>query len=222
MDSRPKKAVVIAGLLLLYLAVIAVAEIIGNAPVPLDTRQADRAESNFGNLAADAARKVGGAEIALVNASLFRPLVIPEGKIHSSQIEEALAYPEERIVVLPLTGDRVRAALERSLSLVPQPNKGFLQVSGLRVRFDSRRPPGNRVVEVIVDKNPLDPAKSYKLAVPKALARGGLGYFRIFNNLPFRDTGKTLLEAMTEYIASGLTKWKVEGRIKDLPQPGQE
>jgi 2',3'-cyclic-nucleotide 2'-phosphodiesterase (5'-nucleotidase family) len=78
--------------------------------------------------------------------------------------------------VVTLTGAALRAALEHSVSLLPAPAARFLQVSGLVVRFDPRRPAGRRVLAVEVGGRPLDPRRRYRVATTSFLARGGDGY----------------------------------------------
>ena len=93
-----------------------------------------------------------------------------------------LQYPTNTVVVIALTGRQIRDAFERSLSLYPQPNEGFLQISGFEVTFKKNGTPNNRIVSIIANGARLDEAKSYNIAMPSTLAHGGLGYFKIWEN----------------------------------------
>ena len=57
--------------------------------------------------------------------------------------------------------------------------------------------------------------------MPRSLARGALGYFRVFNSAPSEDTEVTVAQALTAFAASiKPLAPRVEGRIKPI-QPGQ-
>ena len=88
-------------------------------------------ETALGDLAADAVRTVGGTPIALIPAGGFREITIPKGKVKSEDILECLQYPDDRLVVIELTGEQLTRALERSVSVYPQKNLGFLQARGM-------------------------------------------------------------------------------------------
>lgn len=208
------KALAIAALTL-ALAAAAWAQ---STSVDLDGRQAAVAETNLGNLVSDAMRTQAQAQLALVPASYLKAVVIPAGPIDSARQEAMLSYPEDRLVVITLSSDQVRAALERSASLQPLPNKGFLQVSGLGFWFDAGAPAGRRVVRILgADGRALEAAARYRVAMPHSLARGALGYFRIFNGSPVTETNKTMLAALGQYLAAqGQVSPRVEGRIRSL------
>lgn len=53
----------------------------------------------------------------------------------------------------------------------------FPQVSGISFKYDTRRPVGSRVVELLVDGKPLEPGRTYTMATSDFLvSRGGDGY----------------------------------------------
>lgn len=198
----------------------------GAAPetkVALDGREARTAECTMGDLVADAARAAVQAEVALVQAAQFRPAVIPAGAVTCEQLEAALLYPDDQVVRVDLPGSKLLEALERGLSALPQPSTGFLQVSGLTVTFRSDAPPGGRVVAVKVGEADLSPGKTYRVALPAALAKGALGYFRIFNGLEPKQTGPALSAAACAYAGSLRTINLQPGRrLRDLARsPGQ-
>jgi 2',3'-cyclic-nucleotide 2'-phosphodiesterase (5'-nucleotidase family) len=158
-------------------------------------------EVTLGNLVADALKSAAGTEIALVNASQIRPLDFPAGAITDEQITTALTYPDEPMASITLKGSQVQACLVRGLSLVPLPNKGFLQVSGLKIKFDSRQPAGARVISItLLNGSPLDLNKEYKVAMPSSLAKGAGGYFTIINGAPVETLEPTIKQTVVTYV----------------------
>ena len=218
-DKGKKIALWSAGLAVLVLAAPAWAEVLGRTTVPLDAREARTSESTLANLVADAARSTVGAKVALVQASQFRAQVIPVGDVTREALTEALLYPDERIVLVEVTGVQLRAALERSLSMLPKPSTGFLQVSGLAVSFRSAEGPNARVVELRVDDELLAPDRKYLAAMPASLAKGTLGYFRIFDGLEVQETGPAIGEAACSYVRAMETISPATGRLRDLSKP---
>merc|ERR1712013_200196 len=117
----------------------------------------------------------------------------------------------------------LRLALEHSV--FPMDSKGnagsgqFLQVSGVKVVFDVRRPPGDRVVQVKVLADDgtyvdLEDEKEYSVVTPNYIASGGDGYK--FETWKTRDR---ILGALDTEVLQGVLarespiSAQVEGRI---------
>ncbi|CAN5514608.1 hypothetical protein BH11ARM2_BH11ARM2_36760 [soil metagenome] len=143
--------------------------------------------------AADALRAAAGTDAAFLAAGLVK-----EGG--KDDLATILQYPTDEVVVVSLTGAQVRQALERSLSLFPQPNGSFLQLSGFEVVFSKSAAPNTRVVSVTASGVKLDDSKTYTVAMPANLGRGGLGYFRIWDK---SKIVKTLPGATLESVLKG-------------------
>lgn len=203
-------------------ACLAAAEVVGKATGPLDASKARKAESSLGNLVADAARASLKAEIALLPASQLRDVTLPPGDLTREALSNALLYPDEKIVLVEVTGAQIRAALERGLSMLPNPNVAFLQVSGLTVTFRSDAPEGQRVIGVQVGGSALVPERNYKAAMPSSLAKGALGYFRVFNGLKPTETGPVIADAVADYVLSVRTVSPQSGRLRDLAPPAEK
>ena len=200
----------------LLLCSAALGEVIGKATAPLDARCAREAECSFGSLVADAMRSSLNADLALLQASQLRPTQLPAGDLTREALTGVLLYPDERVVLVEVSGAKIKAALERSLSMAPKPSTSFLQVSGLAVTYRSEATPEQRVVEVRVGGAPLSPEKMYRVAMPASLAKGALGYFRIFNGLQPKETGPAIEEAVVGYVMAARTVAPPGGRLRDL------
>jgi 2',3'-cyclic-nucleotide 2'-phosphodiesterase (5'-nucleotidase family) len=185
--------------------------------VPLDGAKNAVAETNMGDLVADAMRDAVQSDFALIQASALQAVTVPAGDLAAAAMREILVLPDEPIVVLQLDAAHIKDTLERSFALLPYPNKGFLQVSGLKVRFDPKRPVDARVQSIVsaTTDASLEPNKMYQVAVPDSLARGTLGYFRVFGGIEVKRTDVTLAQALSQFVAahSPLSP-RVESRLK--------
>lgn len=132
---------------------------------------------------ADALREAAGAEAAFIPAGMLREST-------SRALAEFLQYPTDQIAVVQLTGAQIRQALERSVSLYPSPNSSFLQLAGMEVAFSRSAQPERRITSVSVGGGALSDSRTYSVAMPRTLARGGLGYFKVWE----REAITTTLE----------------------------
>lgn len=149
-----------------------------------------RAETNLGDLCADAYRDQSGAQIAFVNGGGVR-VSIKEGDITLNDILKVHPFGNA-MCVIEATGAQILDALEWGARAVPSENGGFLQVSGLTYEIhtyieSSAKADENtmfagvegeyRVRNVMVGGEPLDPEKTYTLASHNyMLKNGGDGY----------------------------------------------
>ncbi len=173
---------------------------------PLDSRQSAGQESSLGDLIADAMRASAQTDFALVPADEMTPTVLAVGQVPAAQIVHTLHYsgdPADTIVILKLTGKQIYQALDRSMSRIPQPFDGFLQISGFLVHLDpSAQTAAARIVAILPNGATLQPDHSYRVAVPHALAEGGLGYFQVWPDKKSweQETNVSLATALTNYL----------------------
>ncbi len=135
----------------------------------------DTEATSGGQFVADLLREAGGADLAFMPADGLR------AKFEVDNFKTILKYPTEGISVVSLTGLQIRQALERSVSLSPTPNDGFLQVSNVEFSYNPRQEPDRRVISVTIAGAKLDEKRTYSVAMPANLARGGLGYFKVWD-----------------------------------------
>ncbi len=191
---------------------------IGETRVPLDARNAAlrTSETNAGNLVTDVMRARLQADVALMNGGGIRGnQLVPAGALTRRDINALLPFLNV-LVMLEVPGKVLLEVLERSVSVYPRESGGFLQVSGLSFVFDPARPPGQRVVRVVVGGEPLDPERRYKLATNSYTAGGGDGYAMLATAKPlvFPEDGPGLAETLLEAIErAGVIAPATEGRI---------
>jgi 2',3'-cyclic-nucleotide 2'-phosphodiesterase (5'-nucleotidase family) len=139
-------------------------------------------------------------------ADIFREFAKSDGsflaagqiKTNSSKdLAALLQYPTDDLVVVTLTGAQIKEAFERSVSLYPQPNSSFLQISGFEVTFSSSGAPGQRVTAATANGSRIEDNKTYTVAMPSSLGRGGFGYFKIWDKAKITKTFEgTTVEAI--------------------------
>lgn len=191
---------------------------LGVTDVPLDaTREVVRgAESAAGNLAADALRSWGNADVALQNGGAIRgERVFGPGVLLKRDIAEMLPFANYA-VVLRLSGSDLLAALENGVSRVEQSDGRFPQVSGLEFIWNPEIPAGLRVREVVVGGQALDLEATYTVATNDFMASGGDGYsmLRDAEVVVPGQAGPLLTNLVMEYIQEqGAVSPGVEGRI---------
>jgi 5'-nucleotidase len=134
-----------------------------------------------GRLIADAqlaATRALGARIAFMNPGGIRANFEcrePPCDVTFGQVFTAQPFGNS-LVVMTLTGGEIKAALESQLRGVSG-NPKYLQPSeGFTYTWDAAATHGNRVRDMKLDGEPIDPAKSYRVTVNSFLAEGGDGY----------------------------------------------
>jgi len=177
------------------------------APTLADER-ADVGANNAAQAAADAIRSAAGTDGAFVAAGFLKD------SFNKENLATMLQYPTDDIVVVNLSGDQIRQAFERSLSLYPQPNQSFLQISGFEVTFKKTGAPNSRIVSITANGSKLEDGKTYSVAMPSMLARGGLGYFKVWDKDKIVRTvsGTTVEDALKNKRSSESSpRWQPQG-----------
>jgi len=187
--------------------------VVGNTDVLLEgTRELVRTgETNLGNLITNAMLYETGAQIAITNGGGIRASIEP-GEITVGDVITVLPFGNY-IVTLDVTGADIIAALENGLTDYPDPKGAFPHVAGLTFTFDPTQPAYSRVVDVLVDGEPLDPAAVYSVATNDFMAAGGDEYTTLGAS---KQTGEfaALDEALISYIGVvDPATVQVEGRV---------
>ena len=194
-----------------------------NDPTEVDAngrpiRMIRRAETNLGDLCADAYRDQSGADIAVLNGGGVRAN-IKQGDVTLKDILSVNPFGN-MLCLIEVSGQQILDALEWGARSVPDECGGFLQVSGLSyevhsyiespcvsdengmfVKVNGER----RVKNVLVGGEPLDPAKTYTLASHEfMLLKNGDG-FTMFKDSPLLlDRVKIDNQVLIDYITETL------------------
>ena len=123
------------------------------------------------------------------------------------------------ICKLAMSGRAVLDALNSGVSRLPDTAGQFPQVSGLRMTVDLNAPAGRRVTTVTVNGQPLDPDKTYTVATPDFMFKGGDNYTMLSDQrvLVGPEAGDLLNAALEKYVAARHEiAPQVDGRITVL------
>jgi 2',3'-cyclic-nucleotide 2'-phosphodiesterase/3'-nucleotidase/5'-nucleotidase len=153
-------------------------------------------DNPMGRMIADAQRAATGSQIAIMNAGGVRA-PMPAGDVTWGDLFRIHPFGN-KLMVLKLTGSLLHDALEHALS----GTSTSAHVSGLVVRYDPRRPPGQRVVSMhLANGEPVRPDDVYTVTVSDFLASGiGDGFAAFGRALDSTATGIIDLDALIQYI----------------------
>lgn len=212
-----KKHLVGALAVVIAAALSAAPAVAGETTGELTSADAQKQETTFGDLTADALCEAAGTTIALVPAVSFKSGTIPAGPVTGDNVKALLNKPSEVWAVVKLTGVQLQQALERSVSRAPMPNAGFLQVSGITLTYDPKAPREARIISLSVSEAEVEPDAKYEVAMPLSLAKGGSGYFQIFGEKDVVRTGPAeagMAAVIVEYVDKKETvSYTGQGRI---------
>ena len=178
------------------------------------------AETNLGDLLADAYRTVSNADIGVAGGGGLRT-DISKGDVTFNDILSVLPFGMY-YTSIEVTGQQVLDALEWSVHSLPSEFGGFFQVSGLTFEYDSTIPSPcvedkqgmfdhvdgsmeRRVRNVLVAEKPIEEDAVYKLASNAyILLDKGNGY-TMFDGAKVLQTGEKIeCEVFFEYVANVL------------------
>ena len=177
-----------------------------------------RAETNLGDLCADAYIDQSGADIAFVNGGGIR-VSIPKGDITMNDILKVHPFGN-MLTVIEVTGQQVLDALEWGTRAVPGESGGFPQVSGLTYEIHTYLESSctsnedglftgvageYRVKNVMVGGEPLDLEKTYTLASHDyMLLNQGDGYNMFGGANVLQESVKLDNQVLIDYITGTL------------------
>ncbi len=196
-------------------------EVIGETTVDLDVRTdtVRQAESNFGNWLTDVMREEFGADVALQNGGGIRSdELYPAGEITRRMIVDILPFPNYTGLI-EVTGEQLEEAVEIGVSSVEEGHGRFPQVSGMSFTFDPDAPEEDRVDELEIGGEPVDPDETYELATNDFLMGGGDGYEPLAEGEVIRsDDEGTLVSALalSAIEAEEVISPEEEGRIQSV------
>jgi 2',3'-cyclic-nucleotide 2'-phosphodiesterase (5'-nucleotidase family) len=149
-------------------------EVIGRTMMPL-IPPSDRHETNLGNFMADTVKESANASAGLLNRGSIKE-GIDMGEITRRQMFFAFPY-DDHLLSGDFTGEELASILEKSMD---RRKGGMFAVSGLDVKFDHDAPSGEKVEEVRINGQSVDPGKTYRVAFTDFMksAYEGLGAAR--------------------------------------------
>ncbi len=192
-------------------------QIVGRAGVRLNgERPAVRTqETNLGNLLADLLREKLQTDVGLVNGGQIRRSLDP-GPVTLGDVLSVLPF-DSSLVTIQLPGRVLLQVLEHSVSQWPNHSGRFLQVSGLRVRYDMAQPVGQRVRDVLIQESPIQLEKVYSVGTDVFVVDGGDG-FTMFGQAQYRFDHQTpLRDVLLRSLQRKSLQADLDRRITILP-----
>ena len=260
LEANPKIAAMVKEIKEKYDAENAV-EVVSNSPVELngDRENVRVRETNLGNVVADSLYQYGQTgfshptDIAVTNGGGLRETIAKGKPITKGNVIAVLPFGNT-ITQIQVTGQQVLDMFEKSLGSILQvdkagktvldengqpllePSGGFLQVSGVKVYYDTNLPSGKRILAVQIKNRAtglyekLDLEKVYYLATNDFLAAGGDGYTMLGGA---REEGPSMDAAFEDYLKTAdLTQYEkvnpnsrtisVDSKTFKLPEEGKE
>jgi 5'-nucleotidase/UDP-sugar diphosphatase len=196
-------------------------EVVGQAKETFFYRNVRKMETGLGNLVADSMlwyTKYLGVEFALQNGGGIRA-DIPKGPITQRSLHEALPFGNS-VVVLTLDGDSVRSLFDYIGSLASGQG-AFPQVSaGVSITLNTLT---KKCENIMINGEPFDPGRTYKIATNSYLAAGGDGYSMLLNALDKYESSMYLRDVVIKYIKhlGGTIKPHISGRINFIDKRTQ-
>ncbi|MFZ2955998.1 MAG: 5'-nucleotidase C-terminal domain-containing protein [Candidatus Ozemobacteraceae bacterium] len=124
-----------------------------------DFKRSFNDESTIGNLITDAIKAAAKTQVALQNSGGIKSS-FSSGTISLRDLYDLLPF-ENSIARVTLKGWQLENLIEESLS-----ERGtFLQASGIDCTWSSRNPPGFRIIQLAIDKQPVEFNATYSVAV---------------------------------------------------------
>ena len=181
-------------------------------------RAVRKAETNLGDLCADASRYMMGADIGFMNGGGIRA-GIEAGDI---TYEDALSvFPYGNMICMAeVSGQRIKDALEMGVKNYPEESGGFIHVSGLTYTVDSSVPSSvvldekrnfvsvageYRVRDIYVGEEPLDVNRTYTVAAHNYWLKSGGDGMSMLTGCPIlKDETMVDVDTITSYISEYL------------------
>ncbi|WIB14875.1 5'-nucleotidase C-terminal domain-containing protein [Curtobacterium sp. MCPF17_050] len=160
-------------------------------------------ESLLGNFVAEVQRaqtQRQGSQIAFMNPGGLRD-DIAAGAVTYKEAAAVQSFANT-LVVLDLTGEQIRQALEQQWQPTTA-SRPFLKLGaseGFSYTYDAQAAAGSRITSMTLDGDPIDADTIYKVTVNSFLAGGGDNFGAFKQAAVKQDSGKVDLEAQVEYF----------------------
>ncbi|KJZ79489.1 hypothetical protein HIM_00958 [Hirsutella minnesotensis 3608] len=154
---------------------------VGWTAMPLDARFSTVRvkESNLGNFVCDIMRRYHNADCAIMAGGTIRgDQIYAPGAVRIKDIINCFPF-EDPVILLRVTGQAIRDALENGVSMYPALEGRFPQVSNIAYEFDPSRESGKRLTSLSLCGQTYDPKKQYTVATRGYMGRGKDGFMSL-------------------------------------------
>lgn len=181
-------------------------------------------ESPADSLFTDILRQRMNTDVAFL-PGLGYGIAIPPGSITRAQITQLLPHLETKVWTMRMSGSSIQEVLEQAVTNFSAEKAtdrvgGVIQVSGLTFKYDKGAPAGQRVWEVTVNGEPLQPDRQYTVATNSLLAQGGHKYAEFKQAQERAESDLKLTDVVIEHLQqSGPVSTPPPGRIQEASKP---
>ena len=178
----------------------------------MDWIRSRNGESNVGNWQTDVMRGFAGTDIAFQNSGGIRKNIFA-GKITLRDMWELNPFANY-FITFELTGNELKKILERNSSGSGE----FLQISGVKYKWNPNKPTGQRVFNIMVNAKPLIESKTYSVCTNNFLIEH---FYNVFG-FPRGDRAMKELNVIDRDIFIDAVKKqqlitsRIEGRIIEI------
>lgn len=131
----------------------------------------------------------------------------------------AMAPFGNTVNVLEMTGEEVRNVIEQQFcedgDRVVTCDSSLIPSAGSSYRVDTSQPEGQRARDIIINGEPLDPARTYRVVTNNFLVGGGDGFSQ-FSTVPQIANAGFDIDALEAYVASGTVAVPICGRVQNI------
>ncbi len=183
------------------------------------------AETNLGNMVADAMRHAGGTDIAIQNGGGIRSS-ISAGNVTVGDTFNVLPFTNLVKTAPSISAEQLKTIMEHSVARSSPSGAAegrFAQVSGMRVVYDTTRASGDRVVSIVLDDGSVlvqngqvvSGARNVSLTTIDFTANGGDGYPFAAAGVEFENAvdSITYQQALQEFISDPASEGGLGGVI---------
>ncbi|MEQ6290376.1 bifunctional UDP-sugar hydrolase/5'-nucleotidase UshA [Vogesella sp. GCM10023246] len=150
--------------------------------------------TNLGVFIASTMKDKAHADFAIMNAGGIRDS-LPAGSISYKDILKVQPFGNT-LVYVDMSGKEALDYLKAAAKMSPG-SGAFAQFAGVQLRIV-----GGEVQQALIGGQPIDPARSYRLALNNFTAAGGDGYPRLSTHKGYVNTGYVDADLMRGYFAS--------------------
>ncbi len=151
-------------------------------------------ESTLGSLLADILKDASKADIGIMNSGSIRA-DLNAGNITMEEVINIYPFVG-KLHVVEIDGTSLKKLLEYSCEL----RYGLVQMSGVTIKYDSKRLVGQRLIEVKINGSPLNESKKYTIASSAFMASGGDGFEMLEKGKLVTKSEMKIVDYIVEYI----------------------
>lgn len=172
-------------------------QVIGIAATDITRDQDPAGECALGDLVADGQRASMNTDVGFLTTGSLRA-DISQGNITWGDLYSVQPFAST-VQSMTLSGEQIVQVLEQQWEVPLPPHN--LAVSGLTYLYNATGPAGERVVDVKIHGQPLDPKAAYTASLVDFLAGGGDGY-TVFKQGQNITNGPSDVNALVAYVGS--------------------